>query len=350
MQWHPPHSAFRWPPQMLTAYAYNMTKRNVLVSGASGVIGYGILKSLRKSGKDLHLIGTTVFPDSVAQGFCDTYLQPPMTSDARYMSWLLETIRKHEVELLIPGIEPDLFKWCEHRDAIERAGARIVMNTEELIHLCQDKWHFYQRLLEVDFPYAIESSLSADFHFLAQAFGLPFLLKPRRGNGSRGIVRVDGIERFREHQSAVGPVLMAQPIVGCDEEEYTTSAFCDGEGGFFTSLSLKRRLAREGYTEKAEVVEDEAIIEAVSMLCRLFKPVGPTNFQFRREGDAMRLLEINPRISSSTSIRAGFGYNEASLAVEFYLENRKMTKPTIRPGKAVRYIEDFFYYEDRSGL
>ena len=86
------------------------------------------------------------------------------------------------------------------------------------------------------------------------------------------------------------------------------------------------------------------------MLCRLFKPVGPTNFQFRREGEAMRLLEINPRVSSSTSIRAGFGYNEASLAVEFYLENRKMTKPVIRPGKAVRYIEDFFYYEDRSGI
>lgn len=320
--------------------------KNILVSGASGVIGYGILRSLRNSGKHLRLIGATVFPDSVAQGFCDVYLQPPLTSDAAYVDWLLQAIRKYEVDLLIPGIEIDLFTWCEHQDEIQQAGARIVMNREELIYLCQDKWKFYQRLLQAQLPYAIDSSLSQDFEFLAETFGLPFLLKPRCGNGSRGIVRVDNAECFRKYQASIGLELMAQPIVGNDDEEYTTSAFCNGQGGFFASLSLKRRLAKDGYTEKAEVVHDDAIILAVSDLCNHFKPIGPTNFQFRRHDGNMKLLEINPRISSSTSIRTGFGYNEASLAVEFYLENKQLTKPLIRAGRAVRYIEDFFYYED----
>jgi carbamoyl-phosphate synthase large subunit len=323
-----------------------MNSKNILVSGASGVIGYGILKSLRKTEKNLRLIGATVFLDSVAQGFCDIFVQPPLTSDAAYMDWLLGTIKKYEVDLIIPGIEPDLFKWCEHSHEIEKAGAQIVMNDKDLIFLCQDKWKFYERLKECNSPYLIDSSLSSDFEFLVKRFGFPFLLKPRCGNGSRGIVKVESIDVFLKHQAGIGEVLMAQPIVGRDEEEYTTSAFCDGKGGYFASLSLKRRLAREGYTEKAEVVHEEGIADALVDLCDYFKPVGPTNFQFRKHDGIMKLLEINPRISSSTSIRAGFGYNESSLAVEFYLENQKLTKPIVRGGRAVRYLEDFFFYED----
>jgi len=40
--------------------------KNILVSGASGIIGYGILRSLRLSGIPYKLIGTTIYPDSAA--------------------------------------------------------------------------------------------------------------------------------------------------------------------------------------------------------------------------------------------------------------------------------------------
>ena len=43
--------------------------KNILVSGASGIVGYGILRSLKKSKKRLQLIGTTVYEDSVLKVF-----------------------------------------------------------------------------------------------------------------------------------------------------------------------------------------------------------------------------------------------------------------------------------------
>ena len=61
-----------------------------------------------------------------------------------------------------------------------------------------------------------------------------------------------------------------------------------------------------------------------------------------------KLLEINPRISSSTSIRAAFGYNECKMAIEYYLENKKPEQPFIKQGRAVRYIEDYIFYENRN--
>jgi carbamoyl-phosphate synthase large subunit len=62
--------------------------------------------------------------------------------------------------------------------------------------------------------------------------------------------------------------------------------------------------------------------------------------------DGPKLLEINPRISSSTSIRTAFGYNESAMAVEYFLEQRTPTQPLIRRGKAVRYTDEQIFYEN----
>lgn len=324
--------------------------KNVLVSGASGIVGYGILRSLKKSGKRLRLIGTTIYTDSVAQAFCDVFEQAPLTNDIGYIEWLVNIIKKHQVDIVIPGIEADMYKWVEHTSEIEKSGTKLLLNNNELIILCKDKWLFYERLNKINSPHIIETSLSSDFDELANKFGLPFLLKPRCGFGSKGIVTIDTIDIFVKHQPDMGPFLMAQPILGSEDEEFTTSAFCDGNGSFYAKMTLRRKLSKDGFTEKAEVVEMDEINNALLSLCDNFKPIGPTNFQFRKHHGVLKLLEINPRISSSTSIRTAFGYNECKMAIEYYLENRKPKQPFIKQGKAVRYTEDFIFYENRHNL
>lgn len=320
--------------------------RTILVSGASGIVGYGVLRSLKRSGKKLKLIGTSIYDDSVAPGFCDIFELAPPTNVAAYIEWLLNTIRKHQVDLIIPGIEIDMYKWVDHVPEIAINGTIALLNNVDLIHLCKDKWAFYENLREAGMSCAIESSLSLEFDTLNCKFGLPFLLKPRCGFGSQGIVKVDSADTFLRHQKDIGPILMTQPLVGNDEEEFTISAFCDGTGSFYASMTLKRKLSRDGFTEKAEVVSTDEFIGTISDLCNRFRPIGPTNFQFRKCKDGVKLLEINPRISSSTSIRSAFGYNESAMAVDFYLEHRKPIQPEIKRGRAVRYTDEHIFYED----
>lgn len=320
--------------------------RKILVSGASGIVGYGVLRSLKRSGKQLSLIGTSIYDDSVAPGFCDIFELALPTNDTAYMEWLLNTIRKHQVDLIVPGIEIDMYKWVEHASEIERNGATALLNNIELIQLCKDKWAFYENLSGSGMSCAIESSLNMEFDVLKNKFGLPFLLKPRRGFGSKGIVKVDSSDTFLRHQKDIGQILMAQQIVGSDTEEFTISAFCNGGGGVYASMALKRKLSRDGFTEKAEVVATDEFIGTISDLCERFRPIGPTNFQFRKCEDGIKLLEINPRISSSTSIRAAFGYNESAMAVDYYLEHRTPIQPDIKRGRAVRYTDEYIFYED----
>jgi len=319
--------------------------KKVLVSGASGIIGYGILRSLKLSEKKLHLIGTTIYNDSPAEGFCDTFEQAIPTDDINYIDWLLKIIKKHEVDFIIPGIETDMYKWLSYRAKIETSGAKVLLNNSELISLCNDKWMFYEKLTENNIINAIHTTLESDFETLKKTFGLPFLLKPRSGHGSKGIVKINNNEEFVKHKEYIGPVLMVQPIVGNDDQEYTTSAFCDGKGGFYAYMTLKRKLSKDGFTEKAEVVDLENIENVLGLLCELFKPIGPTNFQFRQDKGILKLLEINPRISSSTSIRSKFGYNEALMSINYFLEGNEINQPFIKKGKAIRYIEDLMIYE-----
>jgi len=320
--------------------------KTILVSGASGIVGYGVLRSLQRSGMKLNLIGTTIYDDSIAPGFCDIFEQAPPTNDVAYLDWLLKTIKKYRVDLIIPGIEIDMYQWIEHIPEIKASGAIPLLNNIELIRLCKDKWAFYKFLRDSEMSCAIESLLSGEFNELKRKFGLPFLLKPRHGFGSKGIIRVSSEDLFLSYLNEIGSVLMIQPVVGNDDEEYTTSAFCDGRGGFYACMTLRRKLSREGYTEKAEVVSSEEFIDLITMLCSKFYPVGPTNFQFRKCSDGIKLLEINPRISSSTSIRSAFGYNESAMTVDYYLEDRLPIQPVIRRGSAVRYTEDYIFYED----
>ena len=319
--------------------------KTILVSGASGIVGYGTLKSLRMGSEKYNLIGTSIYDDSVAPAFCDTFELAPLTSDETYVSWLSDMVAKHKVDMVIPGINDDMLAWNDHRAEIEGTGAKVLLNNPELIDLCADKWTFYTRLRDAGSKFLIESRLEGTFQELRDAFGLPFLLKPRRGFASKGIVIVDSEDTFNEHKDDLGPVVMAQPIVGDKETEYTVSAFFDNESKLCCLMGLRRKLAKEGFTEKAEVAMPPHVEEAIREMADQLKPVGPTNFQFRVHGGELKLLEINPRISSATSIRAAFGYNESIMSVEYFLEGRTPVQPQIKKGFAVRYTEDHIFYD-----
>ena len=97
--------------------------KRILVSGASGVVGYGALRSLRQAGQACFLVGTSIYDDSVAPAFCDAFELAPPTGAPEYLEWLLDTLHRYRIDLLIPGIEVDMFHWLEHVVPIRATGA-----------------------------------------------------------------------------------------------------------------------------------------------------------------------------------------------------------------------------------
>lgn len=317
----------------------------VLVTGVGAIIGYGILRSLKAARPDLTLIGTDIYHDAVGQRWADRFIPVPFTADAAYPEFLRRIIADEHVDFVIPGIEQDTHFFSDNRSLFRELGVAVCLNCRNLIDRSRDKWLMYQEL-EAAFPEInIPTYLNDDFDFLERTLGLPFIVKPRKGYASKGLVRIRDRERFEALGSKVGEVLLAQPIVGTEDEEYTVAAFGDGKGDYLASIVLQRRLAVDGSTAKAVVRPDVALENVLRPIFLHFKPVGPTNLQFRRIGAAWKLLEINPRISSSTSVRTAFGYNEAEMALEFFLNHASISQPKIRRGSVIRYIEDSVVYD-----
>lgn len=313
----------------------------VLVTGAGAIIGYGILRSLRNAG--LRLVAIDIHADAVGQHWADAFEQSVMVADPGYIDFLRDIIRRHNVELVIPGIEQDVAFFAENEDGLDDLGACVCLNNPALIRLAQDKWLTYEFLVQSGFR-AIPTRLDGDFATLSETLGVPFLLKPRRGYAGKGIIKIASRDDFDRTSSDLGPRLIAQRIVGEDDAEYTVSGFGDATGTIGQLIALRRRLSREGSTVRAELVNSAPFEEVIGALSSRLQPRGPTNFQFRVEREVPYLLEINPRISSATSIRAAFGYNEAMMTVDYFLHG-KLPKPAIlRPGKVTRFIEDYVQY------
>ncbi len=312
-----------------------MKKYTILVSGASGIVGYGILKTLKKL--KCNLIGTTIYDVSPANCFADHVEIAPLSTDKKYIPWLINILKQYEVDMAIPGIEIDMSIWNSYRDVLSETGTFILLNDSNLIKTCLDKWEFYKKMKGEESPYIIESTLEPDFN----RFSIPFILKPRCGFGSRGLVVVQNVYDFEKQKAYIGERLFLQEYVGNSNEEYTVSAFFDNDSNLKAHISLRRKLSKMGYTEMAEVVYLEDMVQVLKELAVIFKPIGPTNFQFRKQNKKWKLLEINPRISSSTSIKEAFNYNEAKMSIEYFLEQKEIFQPEIKEGRAIRYIEDF---------
>ena len=317
----------------------------VMVTGVGAIMGYGLLRSLRQADSALHLVGTDIYSDAVGQAWADVFEQAPYTSSPDYQAWLRGVIERHKVDLLIPGIEQDVQRLSAEPRILRGMPIKVVLNNADLVRLTQDKWLMHQELLRMDEPTRIPSYIEGTYEALVERLGLPFILKPRRSYASKGLVLVTSRADFTAYGAALGEVLVAQPLVGSDDQEYTVGAFGDGRGGVACSITLQRRLAADGSTAKAWVRHESSLDDVVRRLCARFSPVGPTNLQFRRVGTGWKLLEINPRISSTSSLRTAFGYNEGAMCLNFFLWGRLPRQPDIRPGFAVRYIQDYVIHD-----
>ena len=318
------------------------TKRpyTILVTGVGAIIGYGVIKSIRRSQIPAHIIGMDIYEDAVGQAWCDEFIQAKLAADPGYITFLKDIIRTKNVDLVFFGTEQEIYRVDECREEMGEDIRKIVINKSEILKLSVDKWHTREFLLENGMSeYAIPSVIEGDYDSIAALFGKEFLLKPRSSYASKGIHRVSDKVSFEFYKRNMGAGFMAQKLIGDIEHEYTVGAFGFGDGTYVGSIALKRKLSQEGATSKAWVVKIPALDRAVERICRVMKPIGPTNLQFRMEGEHCYLLEVNPRISSSTSIRAALGYNEAKLCIEHYLEG-KITMPEVKAGYAIRYIDE----------
>jgi carbamoyl-phosphate synthase large subunit len=324
---------------------------SVAVTGVGAIIGQGIVRGLRSSGHDIKIIGVDRSERSPGTYSVDVFEKKPMVPEDTqdYLDYWEKLILTHDVKLVLPGLEIDMQFLNQHRPWFTERGVVLGLNTPKLIEQTRDKWSFGEILSAINYPVIPSVQPQTWAEALGKLGSAPLLLKPLTGNGSRGIVKLEDEQDFLYWSEKTAGTWMLQRIVGSSDQEYTVGVFGLGDGKILAPIIFRRRLSAAGNTLEAELVMEHPILQdAVIKLCRHFKPVGPTNLQFRVELDTPYLLEINPRFSSSNSLRTAFGFNEAEMSVDYYLYGRTPRLPVLREGIAWRYTEDFVKYASHS--
>jgi len=301
-----------------------------LVTGVGAIIGHGIIKALRMHAP-AKIIGCNSENTEYGRYLSDKFYIVPATALAEWKKKIKEIYESNSVRLVFPGIHQDI-------DAFKGIPSiKAVLNTKKAITLGNDKWKMYEFAVEngIDVAYS-EQAASADM----KKFGQFVALKYRNSYAGKGQQILPTRQAFAllSAMSNTGNIVVQQHV-GNDREEYTTSIY-GYEKIISEPIIFKRRL-NYGSTFYAETVKNRKLSDVVSRIAEKIGIRGPTNFQFRKEKGKYFLIDINPRFTSSTSIKAQFGFNEPAMAAEDYL-NGAILKPSIKQGICERYIGDFY--------
>ena len=87
----------------------------------------------------------------------------------------------------------------------------------------QDKWDFGLELERLGLP-AIPARLGSGLDRLCPGTRPPLLLKPRQGNGSRGIAVLHDEDDFNYWSRKSKDAFLIQKFIGSDEQEFTVGA------------------------------------------------------------------------------------------------------------------------------
>lgn len=323
-------------------------KYKILVTGVGAIIGYGIVKSLRQSYYPVHIVGIDIFDDAVGRVWCDEFVQG-VRADAHEFSFFIKGLVKlYDIDLIIPGIEQDInaLAYMVFNESFQLC--KVALNSEKALQVFNNKKTTYSILKSLNLPFIpFIASENASRENIQNRLGFPCVLKPNVSYAGKGLLVLDSQGEVKKYLNKEGFIFQRKVR---SKVEYTMSVFGLGDGQYCNPINFKRWLGPDGATHKAEVYSSGPFESQVKVLVRKLKPIGPTNFQFiESEFDGSPLLlEVNPRISASSSMRTQFGVNEPEMCIDYFLENKQPDMKEIRKGRAQRFIDEVVEYDSNS--
>lgn len=321
----------------------------VLVTAIGGG-GHGdqIFKALRLAPPGRYTIfGADANPHCPQAALVQRFFTLPPARDPEYMTVLLRTCKELGVKALFHGCEPELLLFAANRQRIEEAGIFLPINDTALIQLCMDKAKTNARLAELGFPAPRYVSVTRESEFEAVDW-FPVVVKPTvGGSGSANVFIAQDMKELKALAAYLGlggitSGFVVQEYVGTPDQEFTVGVLHDLDGRYVNAIAVKRHL-NSGLSVRTSVNNrtgrkelgsrlvissgvsqgDIGRYEEVTKQCREIADRlgsrGPLNLQCRFVDGNVRVFEINPRFSGTTSLRAMVGLNEPDLLMRRHL-------------------------------
>jgi carbamoyl-phosphate synthase large subunit len=354
-------------------------KRNatVLVTATGGIVGQGIMKSLRLatssslSPSSYRILAVDASPLAAGLYRSDIGLLVPKASDPEYIDSIIIHLKNYNVDALFVGSDEELMAIAAAKKRIERETSAKVLVTElDVVKIARDKWETY-KFLKANNLSCAESCLPEQMDDFVEEFGFPLVVKPREGFGSVNFFVTKSAEEMKYAVAQIqnyGWRPMLQEYLPGLGDEFTSGVTIDKNGKNTMSSVAIRKYLKGGQTYKAfiddypmvrlpaeSVAEKLGITGAANIQSKFVpnndmrsSPHTAADFELRSLNESfqdgrIKVFEINPRFSATCPLRSYAGINEPDIVFRNTVFDEKIEKvSTCRRLVCMRYWNEVY--------
>ena len=264
-----------------------------------------LLKAFRQSMYRSNITGKIVTADlkrsAPASFLADTAELAPRIDDPDYVEKLLDICERHQIDLLIPLIDTELYLLSLYRQKFADRGVTLLLSSVRTNEICYSKKEtgiFFEKI-GVKTPKVYDLSQDPELIF-------PLIVKPNTGSSSVGVYYVRDRTELNFFAAYIQDAIVQELIEG---DEYTIDILVDFKGNVISIVPRLRLETRAGEVSKGITVKNPALIAAAKYVVEsLPGAIGCITVQcFLQSNGEIVFIEINPRFGGGypLSYRAG---------------------------------------------
>lgn len=354
----------------------NMNKFKILILSVGSLLGQNILDALEGRRDKVEIIGINTISENPRVFRCDRLYKSVNSSSNEFESFFINVLMKESPNQVLPGRDEDVLILAKFFNKHKEFQNMISKGSISSIEIMNDKALSMSFAKKYNLPFAqsfILNESKEDVFDWAKAVDYPIIAKPRDGFGSLGIRILMHDDHLRALINSGIENIILQKLIGfnndnisklnrfeadiqCgipfffhlpDDAQYAAQVLIH-EDGQFNEIFTSKSLMVLGRCEKAEpFMNDELTRIAKEYTSAIVKEGwrGMFNLQLRESDNTFYGIEMNGRMSGSTSARAWLGFDEVrSLILSYYKydigEDRRY--PTHSNGLVYRSLTDYY--------
>ena len=294
-----------------------MRIRNVLIFPAGTEIGLEIFNALKYC-KETKLFGAGQDVSNHGKYVYSQYHVLPSIHEAGWLTQLIALCEKLSIHYIFPAYDDVIVALSREQAHIP---ACIISSPQEACEITRSKSATYARLgklVRVPQVYLDANEIPA----------FPVLVKPDKGQGSSGILKVEDPEALNRAIASVPDAIVCEYLPG---DEYTVDCFSDRERGVLFAGARERRRTRNGISVNTVTTEIPEALRLAEIIGGALKLRGAWFFQLKRDTHGqLALLEVAPRIAGSMAAHRVKGINFPLLSI--FEHERLPIQVQLRPG------------------
>ncbi|WP_321150949.1 ATP-grasp domain-containing protein [Aeromonas jandaei] len=324
-------------------------KVNVMVMAVGSPLGQSILKAVKLSSYVDNLYAADI--SERAAGLHFENVQPvilPLVKENSYFDELTDLIERNDIKVIFPTISVEHEFFAKYASYFNERKIDIVSCGTSVFEICNDKYESMQYLRQngIAAPATVLGCEHDAIEEFITRYGFPLVIKPRNGASSNDVFVIKSKDRLLALLDAYPRDYFVVQEYLEDPKDYTAGVYVSSSGDFNDVIIFERDL-KFGLSYSGKIIIDENIKKYCLSIANALKSTYSINIQFKMMAGQPYCYEINPRLSSTTSIRAHFGFNEPDMIIRDIIGiNLPREQKPAQAGMFMRYWEEIYQEEN----